>query len=356
MHFLFQLGLQFSRRSVLRHFALAVAAMLTSISCRTNVNANQSNTSTSKPLRLGLSLWVGLMPWQVAQEKGFFRSNNLNVEITWFPILSDQISAFNAGKIDVAGGLVINDLLIGITKGLKTKIILVTDFSSGADAIVVAPSINSIKEISGKSASVEIGTVAHLLFLQALKYAGINEELVPIINQSSDAAITALIAGKTQIAAAYEPFVSQAIKRGKGKVIFSSKDVPGLISDLLVARQEAVEQQPEAIQKLVNVWYQTLNYRNTHLQEVLPIEAKQAGTSVEEYQNLLQGFKWLTPQESLQTLQPGKTTQSLIYSAEEVSNFMVKHKLINQKPSSITKIIDTRFLREYLATQSAEQS
>lgn len=336
---------KFSRRSLLRFSALASATLLASTSCRQPA-ANEGNSSASQPLRIGLNLWAGFMPWQVAKEKKFFQANGLNAEVVWFPVLSDQITAFNSGKVDVAG-MTMGDFLTSITNGVKAKVVSVTDISLGADAILVAPTINSISELAGKKASIEIGTVGHLLFLKALEQAKIPQNRVEIVNQAADAAVSALIAGRTEIAYSYEPFVSQAVTSGKGKIIFSSKDVPGLVPDLLAIREDAIARQPEAIAKLLKVWYSTLDYRRSHLNEVLPIEAKQAGISVAEYQNLLKGFEWLTPQEAIAALQPGNTTQSMLNTAKVVSDFMLRQKLLTKEPPAFTQLIDDRALREW---------
>ena len=340
-----------SRRAFLRSCSIASATALTGVSCQ-QAKINQNIVPQSQPLRLGLNLWAGFMPWKVAQEKNLFQLNELNAELNWFPVLSDQLLAFNAGKVDVAG-MTMSDFLTGVSNGVKAKVVSVIDISLGADAIVVAPSINSLKDLSGKSASVEIGTVGHLLFLKALEQGGIPQSDVQIVNQASDAAIAALIAGRTKIAYAYEPFVSQAVNSGKGRVIFSSKNVPGLVPDLMVISQRVIEQEPEAVQRLLKVWYQTLDYRNTHLEEVLPIEAKQAGVSVEEYKNLLKGFKWLSPQEAIFTFQPRETTQSLIYTANQITEFMLNQKLLSRKPPAFTELIDERFIKNYLSNKAS---
>ncbi len=203
-----------SRRGFLRYFSMAIATMLTSVSCRRQAEVAQSTTSQTQPLRLGLIFWAGFMPWKVAQEKNFFQSNNVNVEITWFPVLSDQLTAFNTGKIDVAV-MIMSDFFTGVSNGVKAKVVSATDVSLGADAIVVAPEIDSLKQFSGKSASVEIGTVGHLLFLKALERAGVSQNEVKIVNQAADTAIAALIAGKAEIAYSYEPFLSQAVNSGR---------------------------------------------------------------------------------------------------------------------------------------------
>jgi len=337
-----------SRRSFLRHSGLAGAAMLTSIACSRQSASSQNGAATEQQtLRLGFNLWSGFMPWQVAKEKNFFQENNLNGEITWFPALSDQLSAFNSGKLDVAG-MTMSDFLNSVVGGVQAKVVSVTDVSLGADAIVVAPAIQSIQDMAGKTASVEIGTVGHLLFLKALESGGLDENSVQIVNQTADAAIATLIAGRTEIAYSYEPYVTQAVASGKGKVIFSSKDVPGLVPDLLVIQQSVLDRQPEAVQNLLKVWYQTLDYRQSHLDEVLAIEAKQASVSVEEYQQLLEGLKWLTPQEALTSFQSGETTESQIYTAKVVSEFMVKQKLLTQTPPEFASLIDDRFLKQQI--------
>ncbi|MGB8698443.1 MAG: ABC transporter substrate-binding protein [Thermosynechococcaceae cyanobacterium] len=197
-----------SRRSFLRSSALAISSLATVASCQ---QANNSGNSASDPLlRLGMNLWAGFMPWKVIQEKGFFQSNGLNAEVVWFPVLSDQLAAFNAEKVDVAG-MTMSDFLNGISAGLKTKVIAITDVSLGADAILVNPAIQSLKELAGKSASIEIGTVGYMLFLKALEKGGVPEKQVQIVNQVADAATAALIAGKANVIYSYEPFVSQAV-------------------------------------------------------------------------------------------------------------------------------------------------
>lgn len=333
-----------SRRSFLKSAALSTAAAIATISC--SRNASTSGTSQS-PLRIGMNLWAGFMPWKVAQEKDFFTANGVNVEVTWFPVLSDQLTAFNAGKLDVAG-MTMSDMLTGLAGGLQTKIIAITDISLGADAILVSPDINSIQDLVGKRASIEIGTVGHMLFLKALEQAGVSAEQVEVVNQSADAATAALIAGKTDCVYSYEPFVSQAVQSGKGKVLFSSKDIPGIIPDSLVIHDQVLNEQPEAVQALMTVWYQTLEYRKTHLDEVLSIEAEQAGVSLEEYNTILKGFAWLTPQECLKAFEPGDSMESIVYSSQVIGDFMLEQDLLTSKPDSIEPYIDRRFVEQYL--------
>jgi NitT/TauT family transport system substrate-binding protein len=343
----------FSRRSFLKSSSLAAAAMLSVASC--GKSSTPEAGSQGQIIKLGLNLWAGFMPWKVAEVKNFFESNGVKAEVIWFPVLSDQLTAFNAGKVDVIGSTT-SDFLSSISGGVKAKVISITDVSLGADAIVAKPSIQSVKDLVGKQASVELGTVGHLLFLKALEKGGVPLDKVKLVNQSADTAIASLISGKTDVVYSYEPFVSQAVASGKGKVIFSSKDIPGIVPDLFVVRQEVLDRQPEDIQKILKVWYQTLEYRTAHLEEVLSIEAKQAGVSVADYKNFLKGFKWLTPQEAQTAFKPGSTPESLPYAAKETTQFMLAQKLITKEPPAFETFISPQFLAQQVGAATAVKS
>lgn len=342
----------FSRRSFLRSSALTTATALLTVGC----NRTQANSSTSEsakqPIRLGFNLWPGAIPWQIATAKGFLKASGVNAEITWFQVLGDQINAFNAGKIDIAN-LTLNDLFMSNAHGVPCKLILMPDVSAGADAIVASNAINSVHDFVGKQAGVEVATIGHLLFLQALAKNGIDPKTVPMVNMAADAAISAMIASKLDVAYSYDPFITQLLKSGKGKVIFSSKDVPGLLADTVVAHQPLLDQRASEVQKLVDVWHQVLDFRHQHQEEAYAIEAKRAGVSVKEYAALQKGLAWLTPQQTLETFKPGNTTRSLVYAGKVVADFMLEQKLLKTAPPDTVTLIDDRFMKDYVSRNPA---
>lgn len=342
-----------SRRTFLRS-TLATAATTITVGCNQlpSETASVGSGSPSQPIRLGFNLWPGAIPWQIAEDKGFFKQSGLNVEIIWFQGLGDQISAFNAGKIDIAN-LTLNDLFMSNLNRVPCKVILMPDVSAGADAIVADSSIKSVQDFVGKQSGVEIATIGHLLFLQALAKNGVDPAVVPIVNIAADAAITAIIAGKLQVAYSYDPFITQLLKSGKGKVIFSSKDVPGLLADTVLAHQPLLDRRAVEVQKLVDVWHQVLDFRNQNQAEAYTIEAKRAGVSVEDYAALQKGLEWLTPKQTLETFQPGNTTRSLLYAGKVVADFMLSQKLIKTSPPDTNSLIDDRFIKDYVSRQLA---
>ncbi|WP_312886509.1 ABC transporter substrate-binding protein [Paenibacillus foliorum] len=150
------------------------------------------------------------------------------------------------------------------------------DNSFGGDGIVVKPGIQSLQDLKGKKVATELGTVDHLLMLTALSKSGLKEKDVNYVNMTVNDADPAFIAGNLDAALLWEPFLSKAIEEGKGKLLFSSKDTPGLIPDLLVFKVEFTKSRPEDVKKIMNAWFDALDYWKKNLEESLKIMAKAA--------------------------------------------------------------------------------
>ena len=81
--------------------------------------------------------------------------------------------------------------------------------------------------------------------------------------------------------------------------MFSSKDFPGTIPDHIVVSQKMVAKQPKVAQKLVNAWYDTLDYIKANPEKALKIMADKAEVSTADYADLADGTKIFTADEAL---------------------------------------------------------
>lgn len=68
------------------------------------------NGTSSEPLKIGINIWPGFMPFHVAEQEKLFEEYGVNVEIQTFPVYSDAIQAFASGEIDVVNA-VYSDLI-----------------------------------------------------------------------------------------------------------------------------------------------------------------------------------------------------------------------------------------------------
>jgi NitT/TauT family transport system substrate-binding protein len=304
----------------------------------------------AEPITLAYSAWPGWFPLKVAEAKGLFIKNGVNVQLKWFDNYTDSISALSAGKVD-GNCETTNDAIAAQAAGAPRKIVVTTDNSAGNDQVIAKKSIPDVKGLVGKSVAVEIDVVDYFLLLLALQKAGVPDSAVHIKPLPTDQAASAFAGGKVDACAVFAPFTTNATATGLGHVIASSKDFPGAIPDHLVFSPAIVASRPGDIQKIVNTWFETLAYIKAHKAESIAIMAKLAAVSPSDYVDYDKGTHIFNLAENLESFAPGTTMAHLPYSGKVISKFLVAHKLA-PKPVDISSMLDASFVKAYAAKHS----
>jgi NitT/TauT family transport system substrate-binding protein len=197
--------------------------------------------------------------WQVAIEKGWLKEAGLNVEFKWFDY-SASLSAFAANQLDAV--LVTNgDNLVNASGGTKGMIIMVTDYSAGNDVIIAKEGIHNINDLKGKSVATEKGLVDHLLLATALNDAKIPSTDVKLVNSVTNELPQVFASKDIAAIAVWQPVANQALKAVAGsKIIYTSKDKPGLIYDTLAVNTSHLSMHKDEWKKLIQVWDKTVKY------------------------------------------------------------------------------------------------
>ena len=318
------------------------------------VGCNQTPPSTpnapaTSTIRHGFSAWPGWFPWQVAQEQKLFDTNNVKVDLKWFDGYLDSINSLAAGQLDT-NSQTLNDTISSVAAGSDQVIVLVNDNSTGNDQIIVKEGINSVADLKGKTIAVEGGTVDHFLLLLGLKKAGLTDKDVQIKPLETGAAAAAFVAGQVDAVGVFAPFTTQALKRDKSKILFTSKEFPGAIPDHLVVSRKMVNDRSQEVQALVNTWFATLDYIQKNQAEAIKVMAKRAGVPEADYKEYNTGTTIFSIQDNLKAFAPGTDMTSLPYAAEEISKFLLETGLMKTKPD-LSKIFDDRFIKAYAQKQ-----
>ncbi|MFB2937336.1 aliphatic sulfonate ABC transporter substrate-binding protein [Aerosakkonemataceae cyanobacterium BLCC-F154] len=327
-------------------FSLAVGCVNPAVYIKTTNEVDSTASSVSaNAVRLGFSAWPGWFPWQIAQEQGIFKANNVPVDLKWFDGYLESINTLTAGQID-ANSQTLGDTVNSVAGGADKVIVLVNDNSTGNDKVIVREGINSVADLKGKKVAAEEGTVDHFLLLLGLKKAGLSPKDIQFVPLETGQAAAAFVGGQVDAVAVFAPFTTQALKRSGSKELFSSKDFPGAISDHLVVSRKFLQEKPEEIQALVNSWFATLEYMQKNPEQSYEIMAKRAGVPVSEYKEYADGTRIFTIEENLKAFQPGNDLNSLQFAAQEMSKFLIEVGLAKSQPD-ITKIFDDRFVKAY---------
>src|SRR5262245_2495564 len=297
---------------------------LAGTSCAKDTSGTTAAPGGGAPVRvtLAFSAWPGWFPWQVAEEKGLFTANGVQVELKYFDSYTDSLTALATGKVD-ANSQTLNDTLASISGGAKQTIVLVNDNSTGNDQIIVRDGIASVADLKGKTVAVEQSTVDHYLLLLALQKAGLTERDITVKPLLTDAAAAAFASGQVDAVGAFAPFTTNALKRAGSKAITSSRDFPGAIPDHLVFGRDFVTAHPTEVQAIVKTWFDTQAWITSHKDEAIAIMAKRAGVSAEEYKTYDAGTTIFSKEQNLAAFASGSTPANLDYQAGLIAQFLV---------------------------------
>jgi NitT/TauT family transport system substrate-binding protein len=296
-------------------------------------------------IKVGVSDWPGWVAWYVAEQKGFFKKNRADVKLVWFANYTDSISALSSGQLD-ANSQTWSDTMGPLAKGLPLKAVLVNDNSAGNDALMVNAKIKSFAELKGKTVALEEFSISHFVLATALARNGMSPKDVKIVNLSAGDAAAALMSDRVDAAVVWNPWVSQIEKSGKGKPLFTSKDMPGLIPDLLVAQEKAIKAKRKDLVGMIRAWFDTEKFIRENPDEAARIMAKVVSMNPDEYKVFLPGTRFFdtAANQAAFTASDAKSLQAV---TPTISSFLLENKLIDGKPDPI-KGVDASLLSEAL--------
>src|SRR5699024_10993698 len=113
-------------------------------------------TADSPTVKLGISSWIGYGPIFVAEEKGFFKQEGVDVELRRIEKVADRRSALAAGAIK-GFPTTVDTQVSTAAAGVPVIQVVALDDSYGADGIVARKDINSIEDLKGQDVGLETG-------------------------------------------------------------------------------------------------------------------------------------------------------------------------------------------------------
>ncbi len=135
------------------------------------------------------------------------------------------------------------------------------------------------------------GEVNHLLLMLALEQAGLGSRDVRIANMNADDAGAAFIAGQLDAAVTWEPWLSNAVNEGAGKVLFTSADVPDMLIDIVAVTPATLHAREQDIAAFVRAVDQALIFMATEPDASNAIVGRWLDIDAEEIGEMLEGIR-----------------------------------------------------------------
>ncbi len=301
-------------------FILAFAGLIGFAGC------NKSGKDGLTPVKMATNPFVGNAAFYVAMEKGYFEEEGIDFSLVNFDDSSSACTALATGNCDLAYSTLDAALITeSQTADEKLKITMVIDESNGADGILAKNDIKSIADLKGKTVAVSISQTTHYLLLQALNKAGISDSELNLVNMNSSDAGVAFIAGSCDAAVTWEPYLSNAVTAGAGKVLFSSADAPGSIVDVLVVQKDHAAD--EWITRFKAAYDKGLAYVNDPAtkEDAMTITARYLDTDAAEASDMISTVKMY---DSVSSKEVMKVNAVLYNAVKNISQFYFERNII----------------------------
>jgi NitT/TauT family transport system substrate-binding protein len=305
-------------------------------------------TQAAETLKIGTVVWAGYAPFYVADALDLYKAHGLKVQLQFFNDPALIPSAMLGGALD--GGMLTYDQVVGGTaKGLKQQVVMPIDFSSGGDAIVAEKSVTSVADFKGKKVGFNPLSPSDFLLAYALKTNGLTDKDIIAINMTPESIPGAMASGSLPIGVTYEPNVSQILGMPGDKfhVVYSSKQAPGLITDVLAFDQKVIAKRPVAIKAMMQGYLEGLAYINSHPDEAAAIIGKVLGVSATEAKEQMSGVYNIPLAEMSKNFEQSSETTSFFGSGAVIAQLLKDNGQIMVIPD-FASTFDAQFVNALL--------
>lgn len=308
-------------------FTQSAASSLRKLAVGAALTVAATSSFAASQLNVGTVVWIGYGPFYVAESLDLFKKYGLKVNLKVFADPAMIPAALAGGSLQ--GAMVTYDQVIGqVAKGLPQKVVMPIDYSNGGDAIVAAKSITKVADFKGKKIGFNPLSPSDFLLSYALKSSGLSDKDITPVNMTPEAVPAAMASGQMPIGVTYEPSVSQVLGQGKGEkfhVVYSSKDAPGLIADVLVFDEKYIKSNPKEITGVMKAYLDGMAYMKAKPEESAKIIGKFMGIPAAEVKEQLSGVYNIPLAEMPKAFVKSKDTTSY-YASGEIIGTILKNK------------------------------
>ncbi len=309
--------------------ALASSALLLLSSC-----------SSPPPLfRVATNTWVGYEPLYLARDLGHY--DHAPIRFIEMPNTSEVLQAFRNGVLEAAA-LTLDETLTLLQDGYDLRVVLVFDFSQGADVVMARPPIKTPADLKGQRVGVENTAVGATLLDAALRHAQLRVSDITLLRLPIDQHERAYLDGEVDAVVTFEPTRSRLLTQG-ARVIFDSGQIPQRIVDVLVVSADAV-QKPHlpTLKALLQGYFAALTYLQTEPEKAAEKMSKRLKLPPQQVLQALQGLHFPSLSENHRLL--GDNAQ-LLSSVQALQALMLKHHLL-RRPASLERLLNATALAQ----------
>lgn len=271
----------------------AIATLMVNASNNEKKENNNTSTTQKTKMNVGHINLANDLPAYVAQEKGYFAEENLEVTLKKFDSSKLATDAIYSGDVDASAGSSTVPLLAAESKQPGKAKVYALGYTGkeekttlGAFVVLNESAVQSATDLAGKKIAVFPGGTAKILLVRYLKAQNVDTTNIQWIEQLPNLWVASLQNGAVDTVFAYEPTLT-IFKQDKTKPVrvFGYGALENEIDPLYLGgatmRVDFMNQNNEATKAYLRAYYKGIDYIKSNEPDARKILAKYTGIKEE---------------------------------------------------------------------------
>lgn len=286
---------------------LLVFTSFISISCE-----EKSKSSELDSIKVAyLADFAGTSAAAIAQEKGFFKEENLDVELAKFLNGPTEVAAMLSGDIQFA--------YIGHgahSLAIQGKVnILFPNGLSKSEQIIVGKwtKVNKISDLKGKTVGTQLGTSGDIVLDIALRRVGLTKNDVNVVNMDVSGIVSSMIGKKVDAVSVWAPYTFEIIKQLNDEVQIITSITNYLDEAVFpsswIATPDYIKNNTDIVNRFSKAIFKAMDYRDANMDEAVEIVAKLNGTPIDSVSAEKETAIWFTSDDVKKAFKDGSAAK-----------------------------------------------
>ncbi len=273
----------------------------------------------SAAFRVGINPWPGYEFLYLAQEKGFYRDEGLQVRLVEFPSLSDARRAYERGQVNAIATTVIEVLQARENSSRSPQIVQIVDYSNGADVILARPGLATGANLRGARIGLELASLGVYVLARALEKNGLSLADVTMVSMNQLSMEASFRKAELDAIVTYPPTSTKLLRDSDANTVFSSTEIPGEVLDVIAVEAEVNARHPRDVAGLLRAYHRAVAYTRQNPADAHAIMAEREGLTPEEFRTALTGgIRLLSASDQAAYLRPGGKLATVVDASDRI--------------------------------------
>jgi NitT/TauT family transport system substrate-binding protein len=248
---------------------------------------------SAKRIILGEVLTMASAPIYVADAKGFWKEENLEVEIKSFVSGRLGLDALVANGVNVA---TVSDIPVLFAAFQQQPVRIVATFTNSEKHVNMIGrkdrGVFKPEDIKGKRVAVSLGTAAEFVMDMFLERYGLTRSDIKIVALTPPDTVAAIVRGDVDVNFAWQPYIYNAQKQlGNNAVVFPSEGNYNHPFSVVVM-EDYLSKGQEELRKLIKGLKRAEQFMRDNRAESIEIVAKKLGVETQDIEAIWDGYSF----------------------------------------------------------------